>query len=116
MKELTYSEKDGILYPAVEAKQDNYPLTKYGRMRKRFLREHKPGMYTTLLTEGGLNRHCHQIEIAAQERKDRIMEQMKQQTPPPKTEDFLKTVQYRNHLNDTAEQMILEEIVLNLNA
>ncbi|MDL2238184.1 TnpV protein [Christensenellaceae bacterium OttesenSCG-928-K19] len=113
MQEISYEEKDGILYPAVERAADNYPLTKYGRMHKRFLQENKPGMYTTMLTEGSLNRHCHEIEMAAQERKDRIMEQMRLKSPPPRTEDFLKTVRYNNYLSDTAEQMVMEEIVLN---
>ncbi|MDL2238030.1 TnpV protein [Christensenellaceae bacterium OttesenSCG-928-K19] len=114
MQQFLYMEKDKILYPVVEAIPDRYPLSKYGRMRKQFLKDHRSGMYTTLLTEGILNEHCHMIEVAAMERKDCIVAQMRRQNPPPKTDGFMGTVRHNNFISDTAEQIVLDEIVLKL--
>ena len=40
-------------------------LSKYGRMRKRYLREHRKAFYFTLLASGKLNEHLIQIDTSA---------------------------------------------------
>ncbi len=115
MLQLTYSEgKDGILYPDMEMGALPETLSKYGWMRKRFLKEHQSGLYTSLLTEGMLDKHCRQIQEQAETRRDAIMEELRKQTPPPMTEDFLAVVRYNNQINDQAEEIVLHEIVYSL--
>lgn len=42
--------EDGMYYPdIVLEEQEDYPIGKYGRMRERFLKEHRTGTYTSLL-------------------------------------------------------------------
>ena len=49
--ELTYTERNGIMYPNLTLpEQTNYPISKYGRMRLDYLKRHRRGTYTTLLT------------------------------------------------------------------
>ena len=50
----------------------------WGQRHKRYLKEHKRTVYTTLLTNGRLNSYLADIEEQAQERFERIVEQMKQ--------------------------------------
>ena len=50
MKNITYTECNGIRYPNLELpKQTNYPLGKYANLRLDFMKKHRKGRYTTLL-------------------------------------------------------------------
>ena len=64
--ELTYTERNGIMYPDLSfPKQSNYPIGKYGRMRLDYLKKHRRGTYTTLLTSCTLNQHLYETEQEA---------------------------------------------------
>lgn len=52
------------------------PLGKYGRMRKRFLKEYRPILYSTLLLSERLFDHCAGIESAAEEMLDLLVTQL----------------------------------------
>ena len=54
-------------------------LGKYGRMRKCYLKEHRPVLYTNLLLSEKLYPHCAEIECAYEERLDLIVNQMAEQ-------------------------------------
>ena len=45
-------------------------------MRKRYLREHRPVLYTNLLTTGKLGKHLAEIDRSCEEQLERIMQQM----------------------------------------
>lgn len=56
MKEIKYVEIDGILYPDLKlAPQKRIRLSRFGRMRLKYLKEHRRVQYTNLLMSGGLN-------------------------------------------------------------
>lgn len=56
--EITYIERDGILYPEPDLpEQTGYTTGKYGQMRLNFLKKHRRGTYTTLLAAFKLNAH-----------------------------------------------------------
>ena len=58
MKNITYTERNGIRYPNLALpEQTNYPLGKYANLRLDFMKKHRRGRYTTLLTEGRLNEY-----------------------------------------------------------
>lgn len=50
----------------------------WGQRHKRYLKENKRAVYIILLTSGRLNSYLADIEEQAQERFERIVEQMKQ--------------------------------------
>ena len=71
MKNITYTERNGIYYPDLELpEQNNYPLGKYANLRLDFIKKHRRGKYTTLLTEGRLNEYLHAIDLQAHEMLD----------------------------------------------
>ena len=50
MKNITYTECNGIRYPNLELpKQTNYPIGKYANLRLEFMKKHRRGTYTTVL-------------------------------------------------------------------
>lgn len=60
-----YSQCGDYLIPdLVLHKADQQPIGKYGRMRKRYLKEHRPVLYFNMLLEGKLFQHLAEIDEA----------------------------------------------------
>ena len=73
--QITYTEHNGLYYPDLALpEQTNYPLGKYANLRLDFIKKHRRGTYTPLLTEGRLNEHLHEIDLQAHEMLDTIIE------------------------------------------
>ena len=49
---------------------------KYGMMRKTYLKEHRPAMYSLYMLEDRLTEHLNAVDDEAQERMDILMRQM----------------------------------------
>ena len=49
-------------------KQEKIVLNKYGRMRLRYLKEHKKAEYTIMLMDGTLNTHLKNLQETAETR------------------------------------------------
>lgn len=115
--EITYTEKDGILYPNLALpEQTNYPIGKYGRMRLEFLKNHRKGTYTTLLTQCKLNEHLYEIEQAAKQQLDLAISQIAVErgiTEELKAINPMRWVQEMNNVKKCAEEIVLQEIVYN---
>ena len=90
------------------------PIGKYGRMRKRYLKEHRPGLYSTMLLEGELFQHLAEIEKACEERIDLLTQQMAKReavTEALKAVDQLEWVRRMNNIRNRAEEIVLHELV-----
>lgn len=95
-------------------KEEKIILNKYGRMRLKFLKENRKAEYMIMFTRGILNKHLKEIQQIAQERIDIIIEQLKQQnnlTEEMKNTDQLYWVSMMNNFKDTAEEIILKELI-----
>ena len=113
--EITYTEINGINYPNLALpEQPKSNIGKYGQMRLGFLKKHRRGTYTTLLTEGRLSAHLFaidqearsQVEIMTKElAKNRgIDENLKASNP-------LLWVQEMNNCKASAEEVVLREMI-----
>ena len=115
MKNITYTERNGIRYPNLALpEQTNYPLGKYGNLRLEFIKKHRRGTYTTLLTEGRLNEYLHVIDIQAYEMLDTIIPRLAQERGIDETlkaHDTLQWVAEMNNIKASAEEIILQEVV-----
>ena len=70
----TYREKNGHLIPDITLpEQSDYQIGKYGRMHLDYIKQHRRGRYTTLLTEGKLNARLHEIDLEANEMLEAII-------------------------------------------
>ena len=50
MNELTYTRCGDYYIPDLKlSEQPEAPIGKYGRMRRRYLKEHRPGLYSSLI-------------------------------------------------------------------
>ena len=115
MKNITYTERNGIRYPDLELpEQTNYPLGKYANLRLDFMKKHRKGRYTTLLTEGRLNEYLHAIDIQAHELLDNIIPRLTQERGIDevlKAHNALQWVVEMNNIKVSAEEIVLEEVV-----
>ena len=74
MSELTYTRcGDYYISDLKLTEQTEAPIGKYGRMRQRYLKEHRPGLYSSLILSEKLYPHLLEIDRAAQERMDAMM-------------------------------------------
>ncbi|MDR2047056.1 MAG: TnpV protein [Clostridiales bacterium] len=73
--EITYTRIGDYLLPSLvlsERRDEHPPLGRYARMRKAFLKEHRPMLYSQLLLSEKLFPHLREIDEAAQARLDSI--------------------------------------------
>ena len=116
MKNITYTERNGIRYPDLALpEQTNYPLGKYANLRLDFMKKHRKGRYTTLLTEGRLNEYLHAIDIRAHELLDDIiiprLAQERGIDENLKAHNALLWTAEMNNIKASAEEIILWEVV-----
>lgn len=78
--ELTYSKCGDYLVPdLVLSDTKEYHIGKYGRLRRAYLKEHRPILYTDLIVTEKLFLHLEEIDIACRERLEIIEKSMMQQ-------------------------------------
>ena len=113
--ELTYTERNGIMYPdLVLHEQTNYPIGKYGRMRLDYLKKHRRGTYTTLLTSCTLNQHLYETEQEAKRQLDLSLSRLVKErgiTEEIKAANPLRWAQEMNNAKHCAEEIVLNEII-----
>ena len=115
MKNITYTERNGILYPNLALpEQTNYPLGKYANLRLDFMKKHRRGNYTTLLTEGRLNEYLHSIDIQVQDLLNDIIPRLAQERGIDevlKAHNALRWTAEMNNIKAIAEEIVLREVI-----
>ena len=67
---------DYFLPNLVLEETETQPIGKYGRMRKCYLKEHRPVLYSNLLLSGKLVEHLAEIDGVCEERMELLTRQM----------------------------------------
>ena len=112
----TYREENGHLIPNVTLpEQTDYQIGKYGRMHLDYIKQHRRGRYTTLLTEDKLNTRLHEIDLEANEVLETIIPRLATERGIDenlKARDMLRWVAEMNNIKANAEKIVLREVVL----
>ena len=116
MPQITYTPCGDYLLPDISLREPPpelaAPLTKYGFMRRSFLKEHRPILYSQLLLTEKLYPHLRDAQQAANERMDTLIAQLVKRDPPPdKAADSLAWAAHMNMLRHSAEEIVLHEII-----
>ena len=102
-------------YPCLTVENEEPPmLTKYGRMRERYLREHKRVLYFNLLTSGKLYEHLAEIDTSACNMAKYLIKEMARKqgvTEQLKAEDMMKWVGLMNNIGACVDEIVLNDIV-----
>ena len=114
--ELTYTQNGDYLIPSLTAEEPMEMLGKYGRMRQRYLEQHKPILFQTMLLNGELTAHLREIDKTANEQLNSLMQALAKEagaTEQMKATNQLAWVGLMNSLKAQAEELILTELVYN---
>ena len=113
--ELTYRRCGDYFLPNIGTPAENmHPLSKYGRMRLHYLREHRPILFNQLLLSGALMTHLHSIDKTCQERMELLFSQIKAAegvTEELKATDQMEWMRRINSIHHRIEEMLLDELV-----
>ena len=112
----TYREENGHLIPNINIpEQTDYQIGKYGRMHLDYIKQYRRGRYTTLLTEGKLNAQLHEIDLEANKVLESIIPRLAIERGIDenlKARDMLRWVAEMNNIKASAEEIVMQEVVL----
>lgn len=109
----TYAQAGDFLLPDLDVEECE-PIGKYGRIRKRYLKEQRPILFNTMLLSGNLFQHLSEIDCACKERIELLTQQMAQQegaTEALKAADQMAWVRCMSSIHYRAEEIVLNELV-----
>lgn len=112
----TYIRHGDYLIPALTLpkEEEQRVVGVWGQRHLRYLKEYRRLLYLNMLTSGRLNGYLADIEEQAQERFERLVEQMKQAqgiTEQLKAEDQVAWVGAVNCIRSAVEEIVLNELI-----
>ncbi len=113
--ELTYTQIGDYQIPdLIPGEPMERPLGQYGRMRRDYLKEYRPGLFSWLLLSGKLYAHLLEIEDTANERLKQILSESAKAagaTEELKAQNMMKWVGLMNNCKAQAEEIIRTELL-----
>ena len=112
---MNYIQNGDYLIPDLKlSEQPTKPLGKYGRMRKAYLKEHRPILYNQLLMSEKLYPHLLEIDETAQSRLEQLMPQLAKDagaTEQLKASNPMRWVGLMNTCKAQAEEILMAELI-----
>ena len=105
---------DGIYYPNLVSTDEEPHYGKYGMIRKTYLKEHCPAMYSLYMLEDRLTEHLNTVDDEAQERMDILVRKMMDRqgiTEELKVRDQMEWVRAVNGIRNMAEEIVLNGLI-----
>ena len=117
MEPIKYTKVGDFLLPDLpEDKQPMPTLSYFGHWRLKYLKEHQPIKYNSLLEAGTLWSHLQEVDERAWEFSDRYVAEMlkkNQISDELKDTDTLAWVGYVNQFKQEAEEIINRDMIYN---
>lgn len=113
---LDYTMVNGYYLPnlTVAAPTEQHPTGRWGRLHKRYLKEHHPIRYNQLLLSGVLGSYLAKLDKQAEEQLALTIRQMQEAegvTEALKAADQLEWVRRMNSIRNRAEEIIKSELI-----
>ncbi len=110
---LDYQKVDDFFLPMLSGPEGK-PLRRWGRMRRDYLREHRPVLLNQLVVTGKLWEHLNAVDDEADAQMELLVELMKRAqkiTEELKKRDQLCWVGLMNNIRACAEEIVKKEII-----
>ena len=111
----TYREEDGCLIPNLSLpEREEHTIGKYGQLHLDFLKKHRRGTYTMLLTEFRLNEYLHEIDLQAAEMVERLISELADKQgvgEALKAQSQMQWVMAMNNIKLTAEEIVRNDLL-----
>ena len=113
---LDYTMVNGYYLPnlTVAAPTEQHPTGRWGRLHKRYLKEHHPIRYNQLLRSGELGSYLAKLDKQTEEQLALTVQQMQEPegvTETLKAADQLEWVRRMNSIRNRAEEIIKSELI-----
>jgi hypothetical protein len=112
--DIPYIRSGDYYIPNLELPEETRSIGKWGRMHREYLKEHHPIQYTNLIISGQLWTYLADLNEQAQDRLDRITQQLKKAenvTESETAETPMMWVQHMNSIRNRAEEIVLRELI-----
>ena len=111
----TYHKENGYFIPDLRLPaEEEQPIGKQGQRHLNYLKQYRKVTYTNLLISGKINAYLADIDRQAQERFERLIEDMKQAqgiTEHLKAENALDWVGKLNNIRANVREIVNKEII-----
>ena len=122
MEKFITDERTGLKYELVgdyyliagEDEPESRPIGVWGQRHLRYIRKHKAGLYTELLTSGKLNDYLADLNEQVEALFSRLVTRLAEKegvTETLKAEDQMLWVQKMNNLRDAAVEIVSAELI-----
>lgn len=113
---IEYVKQGDYLLPNLVIENQNYgEINKYGYLRLNYIKEHKKGLYQTLLMKNELTSHLLSASKECEERLKKLMDNYikndKKLSEKSKENSGIEWVKLMNNYKNTAEEIILKELI-----
>ena len=114
---FTYRQsEDGMLYPELQISKneetDRTPVGRFGSLWKNYMLENHPHRLSELVAQGKINEMILKVDEEAENRKERLIQELLTAQPMPDTEDTLERAGHMSMITSTAEEIVMSELVL----
>ena len=112
--ELRYVKSGDYYIPDLALPEGNYTIGKYGRLRRDYLKKHRPIIFGNLLLSERLYQHLAEINRTCVDRIYLLSRQMADRegvTEALKATDQFEWVRRMNNIRSRAEEIVLNELV-----
>ena len=113
---IPYIRSGDYFIPGLKLLEENRPIGKWGRMHRKYLKEHHPVQFNNLVLSGNLWTYLADLNKQALQRMDTLIAQMQSAegiTEALKAADPIAWVQRMNNITARAEEIIREELIYN---
>ena len=110
---IKYELRGEQYYPLLELPEQK-EVGKYGKLHLEYLKSHRKGRYTNLLSEGTLNQRVYEIDLDAKQMSESIITRLAAERGIDenlKVRDMLRWVAEMNSIKASAEEIVLREVV-----
>ena len=123
MDKYIYDEKNGLWYelqgdydlPCLKLPEERTAyIGVWGQRHLRYLKQHRKGLYSELLTSDKLNDYLADIDRQAEEMFPRLVKQLAEKegvTEALKAENQMLWVRKMNNIRNRAEEVVLKELI-----
>lgn len=113
---IEYSKQGDYYFPNLylDTNLKYSEIGRYGKLRLKFLKEHRKAEYIILFMNNKLQEHLLEIDKTANDRFEFLMKQLVKKeniTEELKATDQLKWVGLMNNIKHSAEEIILKELI-----
>ena len=113
---ISYTRSGDYFIPDLKLPEETRPIGKWGRMHRKYLKEHHPVQFNNLVLSGNLGTYLADLNKQALQRMDTLIAQMQSAegiTETLKAADPIAWVQRMNSITARAEEIIREELIYN---